>query len=515
MCHTQRILASDPLSSIITESSIFVPSEGNALVDILLLRGVNGESPVKKRTPRKKSTRTLKTRPPAAASRVAGSKTPRAGAPKRASRKPAAAPRDADENDPPLAKKRRNTSKRAKLSEGRRTPGAPLCQVAVRFASLTLHPVLCALYKCAVCFFPRRHGHWSLCRPFSAPYHCPASALCRSARRCQCVLLYHYGLTAMFNSALSVPTVNCVKTPTAPDSSPASKKVKPSATTAPPPLGKSERAVGKCNAQAAAALPPPHPAELEPSGPVSEGTARKVKSPLFLLLEKRQREKHDDQRRAGGVAAAPSELAKSFAPHESDGGESDDSDAPLAMKLDKRAPAVAESRTKLNKGKGNAPQPPTKRRSKAKALERGVGLPDEAANRGETIAPPKAKKGSAAAEERAADPGTVALAVGKVARDVDADLPPPPPTHTGANSGVRKKVQVLQEKTAPANAPRKRKERIKTLLEPSAKDEHEHEPSRKKSRRADPSTSRCAVLFLFTVNSSLSENSWSFIFCWC
>jgi hypothetical protein len=71
-------------------------------------------------------------------------------------------------------------------------------------------------------------------------------------------------------------------------------------------------------------------------------------------------------------------------------------------------------------------------------------------------------------------------------------------------------VQVLQEKSTPANVPRKRKERIKTLLEPSAKDEHEHEPSRKKSRRADPLTRRYAVFFLLTVDSSLSL--WGFFF---
>jgi hypothetical protein len=370
----------------------------------------------------------------------------------------------------------------------------------------------CVALRCSINarsgFVLRRHGHWYLCRPFSTPYHYPASAFCRSARRRQCDLLYHYGLTANVNLAFSVPIVNSVNTRTVPDSSSASEKVKPSATAAPPP--KSERALGKRNAQAAAALPPPYPAKLEPSGLVSEGTATKVKSPLFLLLEMRQREKQDDQRRAGGVAAAASELAKSFAPHESDEGKSDDSDAPLAKKLKKRTPAVTKSRTKLNKGKGGAPQPPTKRRSKAKAFERGVGLPDEAANRAETIAPPRAKKGSA--EDRVADPDTAAPAVGrrKVAPDVDAEIPPPPTTHAGAISGGKKKVQVLQEKSTPANVPRKRKERIKTLLEPSAKDEHEHEPSRKKSRRADPLTRRYAVFFLVAVDSSLSL--WGFFF---
>ena len=103
--------------------SIFVPSEGNVLVDILLARGINGESPAKKRAPRKRGARAPKSRP-SAVSRVARSKTPRTGSPKRAARKSAAIPSDADENYAPPAKKRHDTSKSAKLSEGRRTPGA-------------------------------------------------------------------------------------------------------------------------------------------------------------------------------------------------------------------------------------------------------------------------------------------------------------------------------------------------------------------------------------------------------
>jgi hypothetical protein len=90
---------------------------------------------------------------------------------------------------------------------------------------------------------------------------------------------------------------------------------------------------------------------------------------------------------------------------------------------------------------------------------------------------------------------------------VDDDISPPPPTaHVGANSNGKKKVQVLQEKGMPANAPRKRKDRIKTLLDPSARDENEHEPPRKKSRRtADPSTTkRYAAPLLFTINTPLA-----------
>jgi hypothetical protein len=107
-----------------------VPSEGNVLVDMLLARGINGESPVKKRAPRKKPSVTPKTRTPSMTivSRVLGSTTPRTDAPKRTSRKSAAAPSDVDENKHPPPKKR---SKRTKSADGRRTPGAPLRQVAV------------------------------------------------------------------------------------------------------------------------------------------------------------------------------------------------------------------------------------------------------------------------------------------------------------------------------------------------------------------------------------------------
>ena len=105
--------------------SIFVPSEGNELADILRARGVNGESPIKKRAPRKKSAVTPKPRP-SAPSTVARSKTPRAGNPKRAARKSSAVPGHPDENRPPLFKKRYDTSNPARLSEGNRTPGTLL-----------------------------------------------------------------------------------------------------------------------------------------------------------------------------------------------------------------------------------------------------------------------------------------------------------------------------------------------------------------------------------------------------
>jgi len=169
--------------------SIFVPSEGNALADILLSRGVNGESPIKKRAPRKKSAVTPKPRP-SAASGVARSKTPRAGAPKRAARKSSAIPGHGDENQPPAAKKRNDTSNPARLSEGRRTHGAPLRPKSQQIRLIHSSP----LYICAIWFILCRHGRWYLCRPLSTAYHFTTGAFGRPARGCQCVPLYHSNL---------------------------------------------------------------------------------------------------------------------------------------------------------------------------------------------------------------------------------------------------------------------------------------------------------------------------------
>jgi hypothetical protein len=301
-----------------------------------------------------------------------------------------------------------------------------------------------------------------------------------------------------------VYTVNTNKTQTASHSS----SDKPPVTPVPPPVGKSERVIGKRKAQAAATLPPRYSAETGPSDRASECGVKQIKSPLFLLLEKQQRQKQDAQRRARGIAALVSEPVESHALQDLDGSEYDDSDVPLALKHAKRTSTVAESHTKLNKGKGSASRPSTKRKSKAKALALRADPPDEAANCAETIRPPRGKKASASAEQDA-NPDTVTLAVRrrKVAPDMDDDILPPPPTaHVGANSNGKKKVQVLQEKSALANAPRKRKDRVKTLLDPSARDENEHEPPRKKSRRtADPSTTkRYAAPLLFTINIPLA-----------
>ena len=161
--------------------------------------------------------------------------------------------------------------------------------------------------------------------------------------------------------------------------------------------------------------------------------------------------------------------------HELDGSDSE-SDEPLAKKHAKRVRPVTGSRKKYNEGNENAAPPPTKSRSKAKKAL-GSGPADEATNRAEKT-------------------------MGRRRKVAPDDGPPPPTTaRGGVNSGGGSKVQVLREKNAPTNVPRKRKERVKALLDASAKDENEHEPPRKKSRRADPPARRYAVLFSPTSSS--------------
>ena len=150
--HLPRSLAcswmSVPTHAFIDITSIFVPSEGNPLVDILLSRGVNGESPVKKRPPRK-SAHTPK--PRSSASRT---KTPRTGPSKRAPRKSALNASEGDENYPPSVKKRRDTSRTSKLQMSERANGALLRQVTV--SSPDSSCALCPphnIYYCVVSFY--------------------------------------------------------------------------------------------------------------------------------------------------------------------------------------------------------------------------------------------------------------------------------------------------------------------------------------------------------------------------
>ena len=223
---------------------------------------------------------------------------------------------------------------------------------------------------------------------------------------------------------------------------------------------KSKRALGKRAVQDAAAQPSRH-SDLGPTC----GAAPTIKTPGVLLLEQQKREKQEVQRRRAGAI----EPVEPLALHELDGSDSE-SDEPLAKKHAKRVRPVTGSRKKHNQGNENAPPPPTKRRSRAKkAPGLGDGTVDEATDHME--------KAMSRHHKVAPDAG-----------------PPPSKTARGVSLRDGSKVQVLQEKDAPTNVPRKRKERVKALLYESAKGENEHEPPRKKSRRVDPPAGRYAVL---------------------
>ena len=158
-----------------------MPSDVNPLVDILLARGINGESPVKKRAPRKSAV-TSKPRP-STASRTPRSKTPRPGSPKRAARKSAAVPSEGVENHPP-ARKRRGASKTSKLQKGKRTNGAQLRQ-AIVVSPNALCP-LCTLLLNGPHFISRRHRYWRFCRALKASHRNRTEDFCRPACRREC-----------------------------------------------------------------------------------------------------------------------------------------------------------------------------------------------------------------------------------------------------------------------------------------------------------------------------------------
>jgi hypothetical protein len=91
---------------------IFVPAEGNVLAQVLLARGVNGESPVKRRSPRK-STAARNATPKSVRSAKVATKTPRTAS-KRARKSivvPGANAADEDTIAPASAKKNKGVAR--------------------------------------------------------------------------------------------------------------------------------------------------------------------------------------------------------------------------------------------------------------------------------------------------------------------------------------------------------------------------------------------------------------------
>ncbi|KAN0118808.1 hypothetical protein V8E52_004919 [Russula decolorans] len=440
---------------------IFVPSEGNALVEILLARGVNGESPAKKRPPRKSA---VTPKPRSSASRT---KTSRTGASTRASRKSAFVASEGDENYPPSMKKRRGTSGTSKLQVSKRTNGMD----ASISAGLSL--------------------------PHAATQRKPFADQLADA-------------------------IKHTKTRTVPDSCSPSMKIEPAepATSlgAPSQQGKRERALGKCKAKPAAVLAPRYSDEPKDSG--EEHVSKSTKCPALLLVERQGREKQDGQTRGQGFAAPEIEQMNGAGvnarrpPLLHDQSESgSDSGIPLAKKHAaaklKRARSLGGTRTKPKTSKEEAPPLLTKKRGrpKGKALPRPAeDSSAKAKNIMETVDTGPRRKKPSVADEGDAETETVPLAPRRRRKVAPNANPPPPPTTTTmlieVDSGeVGREVQVLQGKIAlvPAKVPRKRKERIKASFDKDDKnndDEHEYENThglpQKKRQRADLTASRMA-----------------------
>ncbi|KAI0248396.1 hypothetical protein BJV78DRAFT_1236376 [Lactifluus subvellereus] len=272
--------------------------------------------------------------------------------------------------------------------------------------------------------------------------------------------------------------VNATKNSTAPDSISTSAMPRPAVISTPgaPPLGKSKKTLGERKAKGAVDLPPRYTEELEAADEAPVHGVKTIKPPLVLALERQQREKQGAQKRTvtkplpheqavePKVPRRPPLATKQTLPpaqRELEESDSDDSDVPLAKKHAERARLPCDAPATLSKGKEDEPLPPKKRRgAKTKALPAGDDASDEASSRTKLKLAPQA----------------------------------PPPTKSArvrVGPGGAGKARVLQEKSAPTNAPRKRKERTKAMIDAAkGENEHEHEPPRKRSRRVDPVVSR-------------------------
>jgi hypothetical protein len=326
--------------------------------------------------------------------------------------------------------------------------------------SCTHSPHLCILlYNCTVSSLLRpspRHERCYLRRALSFPRRCSANALRRPACSCQCVLLC-YSKSQRECSAwpFLYATVNSTKTPTAFSTSETRK------------------------ANGAANMHPRYSEAPEVAGKPTERPVKMIKASLVPALENQRQEKQDAQKRTGTTPAPQSEPSLTFAktvppaPHGPEESDSDDSDVPLAKMLAKRARPPADAPSKCGEGD---PLPPKKRRTaKTKALPTGDDAPDKAS----TLTKVKPAAHSPPPRKRA---------------------------RVRVDRGGAGKARLLQENTVPANVPRKRKKRTRTMPDATqGKNEHEHEPPRKRSRRAD-SVVRCVI---FSEHLSLSLDSYS------
>lgn len=423
---------------------IFVPAEGNDLAQLLLARGVNGESPTKRRSPRK-STAARRTTPKSARSAKVATKTPRT-APKRA-RKSTVVPDAnlADENAPlpqprvaPVStkkNKRSSTSKsKAPAPKSRGQRGRPKTkEVDIDGSDVDAAPPL----------------------DFTGPSRPHAPTRPRKS--------FAHQLADALNFAAGHCPPNSISTSVKPSHlAPSSSSLQKTST------GKGKRENQNSRGRAVQST--------------TVDLGRKTPSPSL----------------GGGRAARRG-------PRGGDNDNSDQSGLPLAQKLGKTAPADTRPKPGKKKGTKDA-QAPAARGKRATKAKRIVVLVDDADENEQTERTgkstvvrtqtggatatevttgreaPKNSQKRGAEEGRGREEAASPVAPPRGGDDVpDVDLPP------------TKRARVLQEKSAP----RKRKERAKNVDDGNdairaANNENENGPPAKKRRRVDPQTTTAA-----------------------
>ena len=416
-----------------------MPAEGNALAQILLERGVNGESPIRQRPPRKSTT--TRSTPKSARSAKVATKTPRTAS-KRA-RKSTVAPGVCMVEEPKTAKKNKrpstSTLKTPKARSRKQTKGVDVDADDGGGASPTLGR------KCV-----------DLNNPFLLPALTLSHHLIYAHLSC-------YGTCIDVDAA---PPLNST-TPSRPHPAMRPKSFEERLADARECIYAIQTYQKELNLRyafevnyASGHCSPPDPSRLAPSPSSQSGTRAdgtgKGKGKVASTRSAPSIKPPVVERRKAAQSSLPVETEAGLQGDDDDS--SDHSDQPLVQK-----PAPAPKSRKKATTKRAAPKAKTDASRAVKTI-------------GEAAAAASAKSRKRGAEERRGNEETaLPVTLPRVYEDLP-DVAPLPPT---------KRARVLQEKNA--HAPRKRKEHAKDGDDGvTVNNEIEKGPPEKKRRRADP-----------------------------